>query len=191
MTMRCIEKLTPTHVRTTDTAPTQAQPGQRREQSANANLANVLRLLGVYVHSYDFVGLFEVKDVLTLGLVCRGLRGLFSKEFVRQVIRVGNLEPGLRYLFWINQAPYIKYVRHLKIVSRQGVVDGWHFLAFLTAATKDCSKKKLSYRSETSCAWPFASTPDPRGVVTFVGLMRPRSWLSPTSRPELRTSLRR
>ncbi len=73
------------------------------------SLQSLLEALGEHVRSADFASLFEVRDVLALAGVCRSFHQIFNTKYIQLVIRLGNLESRLRYLFWISQAPYIKY----------------------------------------------------------------------------------
>ena len=132
----------------------------KRKGTPGHSLVAVLRQLGDYVHSYDFVSLYETSDVLTMGLVCRGLHAIFDQEYVRRVIRLGNLEAGRRYLFWIYEAPYIKYYWQLKIESKHNVVVGCFFPAFLRAATTSSCRKRPRLPQLPRlliCVWPSES----------------------------------
>ena len=76
---------------------------------APTTLKGFINSLEDYVRSPDFAAFFEVKDILSLGQVCKSFRKVFGPEYVSLVIRLGNLEDCFRYLFWIHQVPYIKY----------------------------------------------------------------------------------
>ena len=62
-----------------------------------------------YVKSVEFSSLFEIKDVINLQRVCKSFHQLFGREYLKFVIRLGNLETDLRYNFWIHNAPYSEY----------------------------------------------------------------------------------
>ncbi len=72
------------------------------------NIKDLFDLLEEHLHSPNFAALLSVRQVMALGQVCKSFRKIFNSQYVRLVIRLGNLDPDLRYLFWIGQAPYIK-----------------------------------------------------------------------------------
>ena len=72
------------------------------------NVKDIFELLTETLQSPSCVALFDVREVLSLSLVCRSFHRIFNKDYLALVIRLGNLDPSLRYLFWISQAPYMK-----------------------------------------------------------------------------------
>ncbi len=72
-------------------------------------IKDLLELMHDYFKSPAFAALLTVKDVLSLGAVCKGFRKIFDKDYVKLVVRLGGLDGEIRYLFWIYQAPYARY----------------------------------------------------------------------------------
>ncbi len=75
----------------------------------NWSVKDIFDLLAEELRSPSLAALWEVRDILNLTRVCRSFHRIFNKAYLALVVRLGNLEPSLRYLFWISQAPYMKY----------------------------------------------------------------------------------
>jgi len=73
------------------------------------HIKDLFDLLHEYLESINFASLFTVKDAISIGLTCKTFHKIFNKEYIILVAKLGNLDPDLRYLFWIYQAPYSKY----------------------------------------------------------------------------------
>lgn len=74
------------------------------------NIKDVISLLEEYLKTSEIAAMFEIQDILTITRVCKSFHRVFNKQYQQLVIRLGNLEANKRYLFWIYQAPYIKYL---------------------------------------------------------------------------------
>lgn len=78
---------------------------------SDSSITELFETLKDYFKSDNFAALLEVKEVLSLSLVSKSFHRIFNERYVQLVIRLGNLNGSLRYLFWINQAPYAKYAK--------------------------------------------------------------------------------
>ena len=72
-------------------------------------IKDILELLQPLFQSISFASFLTAKDVLSLCLVCKGFKKIFNSDYLRLVIRLGNLDPELRQFFWIYHAPYARY----------------------------------------------------------------------------------
>ncbi len=101
------------------------EKGSEPSQSALAwNIRDLFDLLEEYLRSPSFASLLSARQTIALGQVCRSFRRIFNLRFLRLVVRMGNLEPELRCLFWIRQAPYINTERQCRAsLSLDSVFD--------------------------------------------------------------------
>lgn len=70
-----------------------------------------IEVLSNYVRSPEFAALLDVRTVLALRRTSKAVGRIFNKEYVRTVIRLGNLEESLRLSFWAHNAPWLEYLR--------------------------------------------------------------------------------
>ncbi len=73
------------------------------------NIKDIFELLQDHLRSPDFAALLDVRTVISLGLVCRTFHQIFDRSYLQLVIRLGNLEPALRWLYWMHMAPCAEY----------------------------------------------------------------------------------
>ena len=85
---------------------TNSEPSQI---SLGWHIKDIIEIMEDHFKQAAFASLLTVKDVLSIGSVCKTFRKVFNKEYLNLVVRLGNLNSDIRYLFWIHQAPYAKY----------------------------------------------------------------------------------
>ena len=76
----------------------------------DCTIKDLLELLEDYFKSYEFASFLTAIDVISLSSVCKSFRKIFNRDYLQLVIKLGNLNNEIRYLFWIHQAPYARYI---------------------------------------------------------------------------------
>eukprot|EP00826_Nyctotherus_ovalis_P060592 TRINITY_DN8520_c0_g1_i2.p1 TRINITY_DN8520_c0_g1~~TRINITY_DN8520_c0_g1_i2.p1 ORF type:complete len:160 (-),score=18.79 TRINITY_DN8520_c0_g1_i2:833-1258(-) len=77
-----------------------------------------IEVLSNYVRSPEFAALFDVRGILALRRTSKAISKIFNKEYIRMVIRLGNLEEPLRLCFWAHNAPWLEYLLCARRIER-------------------------------------------------------------------------
>jgi len=83
---------------------------EQSQLETGCSIKDLLELLETHFKSLSFASFLTATDVLALSKVCKSFYKVFNQEYLWLVIRLGNMNPHIRYLFWIRQAPYARYL---------------------------------------------------------------------------------
>ena len=79
-----------------------------KESPKTIHITKVLEEIKEYIKSPNFALLLELKEVIALGRTCKYFNTIFNRNYINLIVRLGNLDSNLRYLFWIHKIPYVK-----------------------------------------------------------------------------------
>jgi len=73
------------------------------------SLKDFFEIMHSYIISPEFALFLDVKTIISLSRVCRNFHNIFTSEYLKMVIKLGNLNENLKIQFFVHFAPWIEY----------------------------------------------------------------------------------